>query len=135
MPPRLRAGGGGGGGGEQRPGKPLFTGLARFGVGKLRLSAQDPFHTLLNLPWWKFIIIFFSTYVLQVWVLCVRCWSAEGVSPRHQRNARGGSARHGTRQSHPATTSCTCTPHAHLLHLHIPRLRPAPATPTPTPAL
>jgi hypothetical protein len=44
--------------------KPFFTGLARFGVGKA-LYLQDPFHTLLNLPWWKFIIIFFSTYVLQ----------------------------------------------------------------------
>jgi hypothetical protein len=45
--------------------KPFFTGVHRFGVAKLGLYFTDPFHTLLNLPWWRFILVFFATYVLQ----------------------------------------------------------------------
>jgi hypothetical protein len=45
--------------------KPFFTGVHRFGVAKLGLYFTDPFHTLLNLPWWRFIFVFFATYVLQ----------------------------------------------------------------------
>ncbi|KAF8073224.1 GapC [Scenedesmus sp. PABB004] len=61
--PRARAGG-------ERPSlldrrRPFFTGVDRFGINKWATYLGDPFHTLLNLPWWKFIIIFFATYVLQ----------------------------------------------------------------------
>eukprot|EP00878_Enallax_costatus_P002547 GHUV01002729.1.p1 GENE.GHUV01002729.1~~GHUV01002729.1.p1 ORF type:complete len:420 (+),score=101.14 GHUV01002729.1:498-1757(+) len=45
--------------------RPFFTGVDRFGANKWATYMSDPFHTLLNLPWWKFIIIFFTTYVLQ----------------------------------------------------------------------
>ncbi|WIA09720.1 hypothetical protein OEZ85_009104 [Tetradesmus obliquus] len=45
--------------------RPFFTGVDRFGINKWATYLGDPFHTLLNLPWWKFIIIFFTTYVLQ----------------------------------------------------------------------
>lgn len=54
--------------------KPVFAGLQRFGVGKT-LYLQDPFHTLLNLPWWKFIIIFFSTYVTQFCTFALIYWA------------------------------------------------------------
>jgi hypothetical protein len=53
---------------------PFFTGLQRFGVDK-GLYLQDPFHTLLNLPWWKFIIIFFSTYVAQFCTFALLYWA------------------------------------------------------------
>lgn len=58
--------------------KPFFTGLQRFGVGK-QLYLQDPFHTLLNLPWWKFIIIFFSTYVTQFCTFALIYWAFPGT--------------------------------------------------------
>jgi hypothetical protein len=54
---------------------PFFTGLQRFGVDKGLLYLQDPFHTLLNLPWWKFIIIFFSTYVAQFCTFALLYWA------------------------------------------------------------
>eukprot|EP00879_Flechtneria_rotunda_P004613 GHRR01004869.1.p1 GENE.GHRR01004869.1~~GHRR01004869.1.p1 ORF type:complete len:426 (+),score=96.72 GHRR01004869.1:474-1751(+) len=44
--------------------RPFFTGVDRFGINKVATYLADPFHTLLNLPWWKFIIIFFTTYIL-----------------------------------------------------------------------
>jgi hypothetical protein len=53
---------------------PFFTGLARFGVDKA-LYLQDPFHTLLNLPWWKFIIIFFTTYITQFCTFALLYWA------------------------------------------------------------
>lgn len=43
--------------------KPYFSGIQRFGVAKTATYLNDPFHTLLNLPWWKFIMLFFTTYV------------------------------------------------------------------------
>ena len=45
--------------------KPFFTGVNRFGVAKWNMYLQDPFHTMLNLPWWKFILVFFTVYVAQ----------------------------------------------------------------------
>eukprot|EP00775_Hariotina_reticulata_P009467 gene9467-9632_t len=56
--------------GDNRPSlvdrkRPFFTGVDRFGIAKWSTYLGDPFHTLLNLPWWKFIIIFFATYVIQ----------------------------------------------------------------------
>lgn len=53
---------------------PFFTGLQRFGVDKA-LYLQDPFHTLLNLPWWKFIIIFFTTYITQFCTFALLYWA------------------------------------------------------------
>jgi hypothetical protein len=45
--------------------KPFFTGVNRFGVAKWSMYLQDPFHTMLNLPWWKFILVFFTVYLFQ----------------------------------------------------------------------
>lgn len=53
---------------------PFFTGLQRFGVDK-GLYLQDPFHTLLNLPWWKFLIVFFSTYLIQFCTFALLYWA------------------------------------------------------------
>jgi hypothetical protein len=32
--------------------RPFFTGVDRFGINKWSTYLGDPFHTLLNLPWW-----------------------------------------------------------------------------------
>ncbi|PNW74256.1 hypothetical protein CHLRE_13g591450v5 [Chlamydomonas reinhardtii] len=44
---------------------PYFSGIKRFGISKFQHYFQDPFHTLLNLPWPRFIFIFFLTYVAE----------------------------------------------------------------------
>ncbi|KAI8470758.1 MAG: inward rectifier potassium channel-domain-containing protein [Monoraphidium minutum] len=84
-------GGGGGGGGSRlvslrgkrqgaRPSllnrdRPFFSGVHRFGVQRFSLFLSDPFHTMLNLSWWKFIIIFFGTYLVMFCVFAFIYWA------------------------------------------------------------
>ncbi|GBF92454.1 hypothetical protein Rsub_04558 [Raphidocelis subcapitata] len=55
--------------------KPLFTGVHRFGVERFSLFLSDPFHTLLNLSWWKFIAVFFSVYMSAFCVFALIYWA------------------------------------------------------------
>ncbi len=44
---------------------PHFSGIKRWGVPKLSAFMADPFHTLLNLTWPRFIFVFFMTYMME----------------------------------------------------------------------
>ena len=54
--------------------RPFFTGVHRFGVARFALFLSDPFHTLLNLPWWKFVLVFFSTYLAEFCAFALLYW-------------------------------------------------------------
>ncbi|KAG2443315.1 hypothetical protein HYH02_009382 [Chlamydomonas schloesseri] len=54
---------------------PYFSGIKRFGISKFQHYFQDPFHTLLNLPWPRFIFIFFLTYVIEFMVFAFLFWA------------------------------------------------------------
>ncbi|GIL62473.1 hypothetical protein Vafri_16693 [Volvox africanus] len=53
---------------------PYFSGVKRFGISKFQHYWQDPFHTLLNLPWGRFILIFFATYMIEFLVFALIFW-------------------------------------------------------------
>ncbi|GLC38097.1 hypothetical protein PLESTB_000270600 [Pleodorina starrii] len=53
---------------------PYFSGVKRFGISKFQHYWQDPFHTLLNLPWGRFIAIFFATYMVEFLVFALIFW-------------------------------------------------------------
>ncbi|PNH03921.1 ATP-sensitive inward rectifier potassium channel 11, partial [Tetrabaena socialis] len=55
--------------------QPYFSGIKRFGLSKFQHYWQDPFHTLLNLPWGRFIIIFFLTYLIEFMVFAFIFWA------------------------------------------------------------
>lgn len=55
--------------------KPFFSGIQRFGVDKIGIYLSDPFHTLLNLPWWRFILVFFLAYILQYMLFAFLYWA------------------------------------------------------------
>lgn len=52
-----------------------FTGVHRFGVARFALFLSDPFHTLLNLPWWKFVPVFFSVYLAAFCLFALIYWA------------------------------------------------------------
>ncbi|KAG2443371.1 hypothetical protein HXX76_001732 [Chlamydomonas incerta] len=54
---------------------PYFSGIKRFGISKFQHYFQDPFHTLLNLPWPRFIFIFFLTYVVEFMLFAFLFWA------------------------------------------------------------
>eukprot|EP00798_Chlamydomonas_sp_ICE-L_P020355 gene20355-27120_t len=51
--------------------KPYFSGIRHFGVPKMGNFFADPFHTLLNMPWGRFVLLFFTTYMLEFLVFAV----------------------------------------------------------------
>lgn len=55
--------------------RPFFSGIQRFGLDKVKTYASDPFHTLLNLPWWKFISVFFIVYLVQFCFFALLYWA------------------------------------------------------------
>lgn len=59
--------------------EPYFSGIHRFGLKKVSLYWSDPFHTLLNMPWVRFIILFFTVYLLQFMVFGFIYW----LQPNH----------------------------------------------------
>jgi hypothetical protein len=59
----------------RRPARPLHAGITRFGVDKYSKLTNDPFHTLLNLPWYRFIAVFFCTYISQMLLFSFLYWA------------------------------------------------------------
>ncbi|GFR52224.1 hypothetical protein Agub_g14674, partial [Astrephomene gubernaculifera] len=69
---------------------PYFSGIKRFGISKFQHYWQDPFHTLLNLPWGRFIAIFFVTYVMEFMVFAFLFW----IQPDHCISNKDGKFAH-----------------------------------------
>uniref|UniRef100_A0A7S3QX31 Inward rectifier potassium channel C-terminal domain-containing protein n=1 Tax=Dunaliella tertiolecta TaxID=3047 RepID=A0A7S3QX31_DUNTE len=55
--------------------RPYFSGIKRFGISKMGTYYRDPFHTLLNLPWIRFIFCFFATYFIQYILFALIYWA------------------------------------------------------------
>eukprot|EP00798_Chlamydomonas_sp_ICE-L_P015266 gene15266-21348_t len=51
--------------------RPYFSGVKHFGIKKLGNMINDPFHTLLNMPWGRFILLFFTTYILEFMIFAI----------------------------------------------------------------
>ncbi|GAX73286.1 hypothetical protein CEUSTIGMA_g740.t1 [Chlamydomonas eustigma] len=51
--------------------QPYFSGIARFGVVTFWNLWNDPFHTLLNMQWGSFILVFFSTYITEFFIFAL----------------------------------------------------------------
>jgi hypothetical protein len=60
----------------------LPAGINRFGVDKYSKLYNDPFHTLLNLPWPRFIAVFFCTYISQMLIFSFLYWAHPGYCIR-----------------------------------------------------
>jgi hypothetical protein len=54
--------------------QPYFSGVARFGVAGFWNFINDPFHTLLNLSWGRFVSVFFATYMIEYIMFAFLFW-------------------------------------------------------------
>jgi len=55
--------------------RPYFSGIRRFGVKQFWNFVNDPFHTLLNMPWGRFVFVFFATYIIMFMLFAFLFWA------------------------------------------------------------
>uniref|UniRef100_A0A7R9Z2D0 Inward rectifier potassium channel C-terminal domain-containing protein n=1 Tax=Chlamydomonas euryale TaxID=1486919 RepID=A0A7R9Z2D0_9CHLO len=54
--------------------QPYFSGVTRFGVAGFWNLVNDPFHTLLNLSWGRFVFMFFTVYMVEYLIFAFLFW-------------------------------------------------------------